>query len=235
MSTEEVLAIIPARGGSMGIPHKNITPVGGKPLIAWTIENALNAGCVSRVVVSTDDDKISEISVSYGAETIRRPEEISGDTASSELALIHALDYLYQKEQYRPDWVAFLQCTSPLLTSDDIDAAFKIAVQERFDSVFSAYEQHFVGRWHRCNDGTVRAVNYEPSTRPMRQEVPLEYVENGALYLFRSKCLHEKGIRFGGRCGVHVMPAERSLQIDSLEDIVLIEKLLYDEGYKNNK
>lgn len=231
---DEVLAVIPARGGSKGIPLKNIIPFCGKPLIAWSIENALRAKCVSRVVVSTDDDKISEISIAHGAEVIKRPDEISGDFDITERALIHVLDRLDESEQYKPDWLVFLQCTSPLLTADDIDAAFEIASVHGYDSVFSAYAQHFMGRWQKADDDTVQPVNYDPARRPMRQEVKQEFVENGALYVLRPESLRQNNLRFGRRNGVYVMPLERSFQIDTEEDVYLVEKL-FDERCKRGQ
>jgi len=231
-NSKEVLAIIPARGGSKGVPGKNIFPLAAKPLIAYTIEAALESRCVSRLIVSTDDKKIAEVSSLYGAETIDRPAEISGDYHRSELALIHVLDHLEANEKCIPDWLIFIQCTSPLLLPEDIDEAYRVVVKGEYDSVFSAYEQHFIPRWQFGKKKTVQPVNYDPSKRPMRQELPMEFVENGAIYVMRPASLKQTGTRFGERCGVYVMPLERSFQVDTFEDIALIEKII--NGCSNN-
>src|SRR5262245_2152884 len=114
-------AVIPARGGSKGIIGKNLRVVGGKPLIAHTILAARSARCIERVVVSTDDPAIAEASRAFGAEIVWRPSELASDTASSEAALLHALETLAREQQYRPELLAFLQCTSPLTLAEDID------------------------------------------------------------------------------------------------------------------
>lgn len=116
----EILTIIPARGGSKGIPRKNARPLAGKPLIAHTIEHAWQARSVSRVVVSTDYPEIAAVAQRYGAKVVWRPAEISGDTATSESALLHVLNYLRDREGYEPDLVVSLQATSPLRQPDDI-------------------------------------------------------------------------------------------------------------------
>ncbi len=222
----EVLAIIPARGGSKGVPGKNIYPISGKPLIAYAIEAALGSRCVNRLIVSTDDKKIAEVSSTYGASTVQRPVDISGDVHQSELALLHVLDHLEANEKYVPEWLIFIQCTSPLILSEDIDEAYKVANTGEYDSVFSAYEEHFMGRWQYGKNHTVNPVNYKPNKRPMRQELPVEFVENGAIYVMRIEQLKKTRTRFGEKCGVSIMPLERSLQIDTLEDIALIEKIV---------
>ena len=232
-NSKGVLAIIPARGGSKGVPGKNIFPLATKPLIAYTIEAALESRCVSRLIVSTDDNKIAEVSSLYGAETIDRPVEISGGYHQSELALIHVLDHLEANEKYIPDWLIFIQCTSPLLLPEDIDEAYRVVVKGEYDSVFSAYEQHFIPRWQFGKNETVKPVNYKPDKRPMRQEVPSEFVENGAFYIMRTDHLKRTGTRFGKKCGIYVMPLERSFQIDTYEDIALIEKIINGRSSNN--
>ena len=132
----QVLAIIPARGGSKGIPRKNIRILAGKPLIAYTIEHARQTPSVKRIVVSTDDPEIAAVSEQYGAEVVWRPAEISGDTATSESALLHVLNYLKDAEDYEPDLIAFLQATSPLRHPDDIQNAINKLQQEPKQELF---------------------------------------------------------------------------------------------------
>ena len=109
----KTLAIIPARGGSKGIPRKNVRLVAGKPLVAHSIEHARNTPAIQRVIVSTDDQEIADVARQYGAEVVLRPADISGDTATSESALVHVLDTLKEQENYEPDRVVFLQCKPP--------------------------------------------------------------------------------------------------------------------------
>ena len=224
-SNMTVLCIIPARGGSKGIPRKNLTPIAGKPLIGWSIEAALTAKSVNRVIVSTDDDEIAAVACRFGAEIIHRPPELSNDTASSESALLHVLESLSQREQYEPDLVVFLQATSPYRTAEDIDGAVNLLLQSDYDSVFSAYSEHFIGRWQQDNSGCAKALNFDPANRPRRQERPVEYLENGSIYIFKPFILRQTGSRLGGRIGIYRMPMERSFQIDTLEDLELLEKL----------
>ena len=232
-NSREVLAVIPARGGSKGIPGKNFYPISGKPLISYAIEAALESRCVGRLIVSTDDKKITEVSSTYGAETVQRPIEISGDGHQSEQALIHVIDHLEANEKYTPEWLIFIQCTSPLLFPGDIDEAYKVASTEGYDSVFSAYEERFMGRWQYSKNNTVNPVNYKPDKRPMRQELSREFVENGAIYVMRTDHLKRTGTRFGKKCGIYVMPLERSFQVDTLEDISLIEKIINGRSNSN--
>lgn len=219
------LAIIPARGGSKGIPKKNIRIVGSKPLITHTIEHALKSCVINRTVVSTDDKEIADISKQYGAEIVWRPPEISGDKASSESALIHVLDYLKKKENYEPALVVFLQVTSPLRKPTHINGAVKKLVEQKADSCFSACPEHFTGRWQIDKNGIARSLNYEVSKRPMRQEYPIEYLENGSIYVFKPWVVRKTGNRLGGRIVIYPMNPIDSLQIDTVEDLKLIEQL----------
>lgn len=221
-----VVAIIPARGGSKGIPRKNLLPVAGKPLVAWSIEAARRARTVTRTLVSTDDDEIAGVARNHGAEVVMRPAEISGDTASSESALLHALDVLRGNGGPDPDVVVFLQATSPHRVPADIDGAVDLLVRGNYDSVFGGCAEHFTGRWALDADGRASPLNFDPVRRPRRQERALEYLENGSVYAFRPALLRATGSRMGGRIGIHPMPAERSHQIDGMEDVPFFEKML---------
>jgi len=222
----KVLAVIPARGGSKGIPRKNVRLLAGKPLIAYTIEQAQQARSVDRVVVSTDDPEIGAVSEQYGAEVVWRPAEISGDKAQSELALLHVLDYLQQAENYEPELVVFLQVTSPCRLPEDIDGAVQTLLERSADSVFSACAEHFTGRWRIGEDGTALPTNFELGRRPMRQDYPVQYLENGSIYVFRSWVIRETGNRLGGKILPYTMPILRSYQVDSPDDLATLEILL---------
>lgn len=219
-----VLAIIPARGGSKGIPGKNLYPLAGKPLIAYTIEQALAAPRVTRLVVSTDSDSIARVARQYGAEVVRRHASLSGDEAPSEPALLHVLDQLSANEAYEPDLVVFLQATSPLRSASDIEQAIATLERERADSLFSAGPSHgFL--WRREPEGVV-PLNYDPRHRPRRQEAPEDLVENGSIYVIKPWVLRDLGCRLGGAIAVFRMAAFDSLQLDELGDIPVMEFLL---------
>ena len=221
----EAIAIIPARGGSKGIPRKNVRLLAGKPLVAHTIEHARQAGSVNRVVVSTDDAEIASISRECGADVIWRPPDISGDTASSESALLHALEHLEKTEGYEPDLVVFLQCTSPLTAPEDIDATVQALVDHNADSALAVTPFHcFV--WQEDKHGNATGVNHEKSRRRLRQAREAQYVETGAIYVMRTQGLLKAKHRFFGKTVMCVMPRERWCEIDEAVDLAIAEMLL---------
>jgi N-acylneuraminate cytidylyltransferase len=229
MTNKTTLCIIPARGGSKGIPGKNIRMVGGKPLLAWSIEQARGTPRVSRVLVSTDSDKIAAVARDYGAEVVERPAEISGDTASSESSLAHALDYLKEKENLEADLAVFLQATSPLREADDIQKAIETLERENADSLFSACRSEgFI--WRVDKDGLPRSFTYDHKSRPRRQDAPEDLVENGSIYIFKPWVLRRYNNRLGGKVAVYRMPALKSFQIDEPEDLELMERLMVHRG-----
>lgn len=217
----EVVAVIPARGGSKGIPRKNLLPLCGHPLLAWSIWAAREARRVTRVIVSTDDEEIAAAARLYGADVIMRPAAISGDKTASEAALLHALEQL-EAQGCRPGLLVFLQATSPIRRGQDVDGAIAQLLGERADSCFSAGAEHFTGRWRHGADGSVAPVNFRPEARPMRQDHPVEYLENGSIYVLRPEILRTHGSRMGGRITVYPMNAVQSLQLDEPEDVPLI-------------
>jgi len=179
---------------------------------------------VKRVVVSTDDDEIAALSQSLGAEVIRRPQEISGDTASSESALLHALDYLHCKEGYEPNVVVFLQTTSPLRGAGDIDGAVRHLLETGADSLFSACGFHgFV--WRRIA-GAVQSVSYDYTNRQRRQDIGEDLLENGSIYVFKPWILRETGNRLGGKIAVYEMDPLHSFQVDEPGDLELMGHIL---------
>ena len=220
-----VLAIIPARGGSKGIPRKNLHPIGGKPLIAWSIELSLQTSLVDRVVVSTDDDEIANVSQEWGAEVVRRPADISGDEASSESALLHVLDHLRAADGYEPELVVFLQATSPIRQPDDIEKAIQCLREEQADSLFSG--RHVEGFTWRQSGASLEPINYDPATRKRRQDLDERIVEeNGSIYVFKPAVLRGMGSRLGGRIACYLMDELDSFQIDTLEDVERVERLI---------
>ena len=224
----DILAIIPARGGSKGVPNKNLRRLNNKPLIAHSIGHALASSLVNRVVVSTDSEEIASTSKRLGAEVIVRPEEISGDTASSESALLHALDYLKQKENYRPDIVVFLQCTSPIRAADDIDKAIGKLTSGNADSLLSVAPSHrFL--W-TVDSGEAKPLNYDYMNRQRRQDMRPQYVENGSIYVSKTWVLEKTHNRLGGKVALHVMSDESAWEIDSLFDFSIVEQVMVSAG-----
>ncbi len=220
----QILALVPARGGSKGIPGKNLAPVGGKPLLAHTLEQARDTPAVSRVVVSTDDDAIARCAVAYGAGVVRRPAKLASDTATSEVALQHALEALRVAEDYQPDLVVFLQATSPLRRRRDISGAIATLDSERADSLFSACPAHgFV--WRR-RGGALDALTYDPGQRPRRQDIGEDLLENGSIYVFKPWVLRRSHNRLGGKIAVYPMDPLDSFQIDGPADLEFFERLL---------
>lgn len=219
----ETIAIIPARGGSKGIPCKNIKSLGEKPLIAHSILDALEAQQVDRIYVTTDDPEIAQVSTDYGASIIHRPAELANDTASSESALIHALTEI-EKSGINPELIVFLQCTSPLRTGLDIDRAIEQMRAENADSLLSLSPSHrFL--WHKV-DNEAQSINYDYRDRPRRQDLNPQYMENGSIYIFKPWVLKELNNRLGGKISLFVMDEDQSWEIDSLEDFEYIEFLM---------
>jgi YrbI family 3-deoxy-D-manno-octulosonate 8-phosphate phosphatase len=223
------VAIIPARGGSKGIPRKNICRVAGKPLLAYTIEHAKSAPAIDRIVVSTDAPDIGNVATRYGAQVVWRPTEISGDVSSSELALLHALDELAVRDNYRPDLVVMLQATSPIRQTHDVQRAIDTLIVEGADSLFSACSLHgFV--WRRNGHG-LTSVSYDYQARRMRQDAPEDLLENGSIYVTRHDLLRSTGNRLGGRIAVYHMDPLDSLQVDEPSDLLAVERLLRWRGH----
>ena len=223
-----VLAIIPAPGDTKLIPRKNLRLLAGKPLIAHTIERARLTKSLRRIVVSTDDPEIAAVSRQFGAEPICRPAEISGDTATSESALLHVLDYLQQTEGYKPDLLVFLQCTSPLTLPEDIDGAVQTLLDENADSALSVTPFHYF-LWRRGEKGDIVGINHDKCIRPLRQESEQQFLENGALYVMRAQGFKEARHRLFGKTAMYVMPPDRCLEIDEPVDLHIAEVLMREQ------
>jgi YrbI family 3-deoxy-D-manno-octulosonate 8-phosphate phosphatase len=210
MTAAAVVAVIPARGGSKGIPGKNIAQVGGVPLVARAVQAAQGARLVQCVVVSTDDPMIADVARATGAEIVLRPAALSGDNATSESAVLHAIDEL----GIEPRVVLLIQCTSPFLTSGDVDAVTVPVLAGQADSAFTAAPTHgFLWR----PDGS--GVNHDPHERLRRQDRPTELLETGAAYAMRTDALRATGHRFTGRVQPVEVNAARTLEIDAPDDL----------------
>lgn len=223
------LAVIPARGGSKGIPRKNLARLAGRPLIAHALAACLEAERVDRVVVSTDSPEIGAAAEELGAEVVIRPAEISGDEASSELALLHVLKRLDAAEGYRPDILIFVQCTSPLTLAADIDGAVGRLLETGAECCFTvAPFQRFL--WTRDQGGNLAPLGHPFERRPRRQEREAHLVETGAVYVLRTEGFLRARHRFFGRVVGYEVQAQRALEIDEPADLLLAEALLARAG-----
>ena len=219
--SNKVVAIIPARGGSKGIPRKNILEFCGRPLIAWSILQAVNTPEIDAVYVTSDDDEILDIATSYGVQKIERPDEISGDTSTSESAIAHAL----QGIEPAPAIILMLQPTSPLRKPDDLSSAVRQFKTEMWDSGFSGAVLEDFLIWKRKPGEVMESINYDYKNRGRRQDREHEYVENGSIYLFKPEILAKNNNRMGGKIGIYLMDFWQSFEIDEPGDWELIEIL----------
>lgn len=221
-----MLAIIPARGGSKGIKDKNLQLVGGVSLIGRAISTALNAKTISEVIVTTDSPKIAKEATSYGAKVINRPPAISNDTASSEEAVLHAIDVL-ENSSSLDKAIVFIQCTSPFLESSDLDAAILKYQNGGIDTTFSAFSSHKL-LWTN-QESSWKGLNHDETLpRVRRQDSAGTIIENGAFYIVDVKLLKATKNRFGKKNEPFLMPESRSLDIDTESDLHLAQSLNFD-------
>ena len=215
-----VTAIIPARGGSKGVPGKNLRRVGGRSLVARAIDSCRAARLIDAVYVSTDDAEIARTAEAAGAQVIMRPAELSSDRASSESALLHALDQLAMINE-EPAIMVFVQCTSPFIAPDDLDRAVEMIIHDYADSVFSAVASYdFL--WRPSGDfGLVTGQNHDPSLRPRRQDRRPEFRETGAFYVMSTAGFRAARHRFFGRTAVVQVPELTAVDVDHLHDLIL--------------
>jgi len=215
-----VIAIVPARGGSKGVPGKNLRRVGGRSLVERAVDACRAARLVEGVYVSTDDAEIAARAEAAGGKVIMRPAELSGDTASSESALLHALDQLSLVGD-EPEVLVFVQCTSPFIASDDLDRGVEMIIHDRADSVFSAVPSYdFL--W-RADDGfgLVTGYNHNPAVRQRRQERAPHFRETGAFYVMSATGFKAARHRFFGRTAVVQVPELTAVDVDHLHDLTL--------------
>ncbi|MEK7409892.1 MAG: acylneuraminate cytidylyltransferase [Actinomycetota bacterium] len=216
-----IVAVIPARGGSKGIPDKNLQTVGGVPLLVRAIRSCQAANQIDLVVVSTDNDQIATMALEAGAKVIRRPAELSTDKSTSEAALLHVLGEL-EKEGIQPDLLAFVQCTTPFVEPSDIDGTVQLL--SSFDSALTVAPSHrFVWKHDESKNGT--GVNHSPLQRFRRQELPPEFIETGGVYAMKTAGLVANGHRFFGKIGLHVVPVDRAIEIDDYSDLSIARAL----------
>ena len=227
-----IAGLIPARGGSKGIPRKNIKLFCGKPLIAYTIEEVKRSKYVDRIFVSTEDEEIAKISKAYNAEVIKRPVEYAQDNSNSREVIKHALSWLKKEEMYTPDIILFLQPTSPLRTTEDINRALELYLNNDCESVVSVYKSRESPYWNLTmkNQFIEPLFGWEYFKGKRRQDLPITYSLNGAIYITSKEKFLEKGSFFNEKTLPYIMPMERSIDIDNETDFELAETIMKERN-----
>jgi N-acylneuraminate cytidylyltransferase/CMP-N,N'-diacetyllegionaminic acid synthase len=229
---KKVLAIIPARGGSKGLPGKNIKELCGKPLIAWSIEQAKSCSDIDRIIVSTDDEEIAETAKKYGAEVpFMRPAELANDTASTIDVIFHAINWFKEHEDCRSEYILLLQPTSPLRSSEDINGAIQMLKEKNARAVVSVCETDHHPWWSNTlpEDDSMKDFLRPEILNKHRQDLPVFCRLNGAIYLAETDYLSEQNSFFGSDTFAHKMPQSRSVDIDSDLDFKLAVLLLEEQ------
>ena len=226
----KAIACIFARGGSKGMPGKNIRPLGGKPLIAWSIEHALAVDRIERVIVSTDSEEIAAVAREYGAEVpFIRPAELAHDNSPEWLAWRHALNYLLETTGVLPEIMVSVPTTAPLRMVLDIENCLDEYEKGDADMVITVTEAHrspYFNMVKTNTDGTVRLVNPPQSAIAHRQEAPVVYDMATVCYVANPKFIMTHNAMFDGRVKAVQVPAERAIDIDTLLDFQIAECLL---------
>lgn len=212
---KKIVSVILARGGSKGIPNKNIIDINGKPLIWYSIEASLNSK-VDETWVSTDSKEISDVSKKCGSNVLDRPSELATDISQSDDSLMH----FASKVDF--DILVFIQPTSPLIKSKYIDNGIDMMCSGKYNSVFTAHKEHWIPRWN--ND--VEPIDWDVYKRPRRQDVQENYVENGMFYMTNKENLLTSKLRYSGIKGIVETDLKDSFQIDVTEDLKLVKKLI---------
>lgn len=234
MNNLNIVALIPARGGSKGIPKKNLKKTAGLPLVAWTIKQAKASKLISYIFVSTDNNEIAKVSLRYGASVVKRPKNLASDIATSEDVLSHAINYIERQRKIKIDLVVFLQATSPVREKGDIDKAIKRFLMEKADSLFSAAKLEDFFIWEK-RPGNYHSVNYDYRHRKRRQDIKTQYLENGSIYIFKPELIKKEHNRLGGKIAVFEMANWKSFQVDDSEGLKLCEYYIKNRLLKGRK
>jgi len=228
-----ILAIIPARGASKGIPRKNLKLLNDKPLINHTIQAALESKYVTRSIVSTEDKEIMKISKSLNVEVLKRPKELADDNSPLEPVMHHVLDHLKQKENYMPDLIILLQATSPLRNAKHIDESIVELKRKKLDSILSVSESKALV-WKKQSNSQITPITYDPQNRQNRQQMKDKLLENGAIYITKYKLFKKNNCRISGKIGFYKMSNELSYEIDKPYELELVEKILTQDSHIDN-
>lgn len=223
---KNILAIIPARGGSKRLPGKNIKMLNGKPLIAYSIEFALNSNEINKVVVSTEDENIAQIAKEIGAEIIKRPIELAQDTTKTAPVLIHAVKEL-EKEGYTPDVVILLQPTCPIRENDLCQKAIEILSTQKYDSFFTGFfKSYTMATWVKNKDENVKAL-YDYHTRPRWQDVEVNdklFGEDGGFYAITYEAFKKYNDFIGNN--PYIYEVKKTVDIDTGKDFEKAELIM---------
>ena len=227
----KVIAIILARGGSKGIPRKNILEFSGHPLVAWSVMQAKKTKGIDEVYVSSDSDEILEIGQNYGAKAIKRPEKYAGDNAKSEEAILHALEVLGSDQEI----IIMLEPTAPLRNPNDFDECINMFREQKWDSCFSGAELQDFLIWRKDNKGQLIGVNHDYKKQSPRQLREPDFVENGAIYMFKPEIIKKYNNRFGGKIGIFPNKFWQSFEIDEPDDWKFVEMIFKNYLLKSYK
>ena len=211
----KTISIITARGGSKGVPRKNIVDINGHPLISFSINASLNSS-VHETWVSTEDKEIKEISLKYGARVIDRPHHLADDIIMPDAALLHAA------ENIDFDILVFIQPCAALIKPKYINEAIKLITEREYDSSFAVVRESWMPIW----DLDVNPIGWSVDSRPRRQDMPEWYKEAGMLYATTKDCLLKSGLRYSGNIGVVEIPLKDSFQVDNQQDLELLRRIL---------
>ena len=227
---KRILAIVPARGGSKGIPRKNIKFLAGKPLIAYTIRVALESKYLDgKVFVSTEDKEIAKISKKYGAKIVKRPQKLATDNISSIDVVLHALKFL-KKEEGEPDIAILLNPTSPLRTATDIDKEIELFLRNKCESVIGVCESESSYWALKIKKGFLIPVFGKKYFETRRQDLPKVYIPNGVIFISTPKILNKYKTFYTNKILPFIMPLERSVDIDNEIDFKLVETIIKNQN-----
>ncbi|MGH8048869.1 MAG: cytidylyltransferase domain-containing protein [Chthoniobacterales bacterium] len=223
-----IAALIPARGGSKGVPRKNVRMLGGKPLIVHTIEAAFGAGCLDGIFVSSEESGILEIAAAAGSRVIERPVELATDEAAALPVIRHALPIMDEALGGRVEILVYLQATTPFRTAADIDATVALLADPLADSAVSVVELTHSNplKLKKIADGRLLPYSDEEPEGLRRQDLPAVYVRNGGVYASRRDTIEMLDSLYGRNCRAHIMPEVRSVEIDTETDFAFAEFLI---------
>jgi len=229
MKSPTFLAIIPARCGSKGLPGKNLRPLLGKPLIGWSIDAALQSKYITKTIVSSDCNEVLEAAQKLGATAVRRPKELALDSSPSEPLILHAIN-LFESEGRKFDYIALLQPTSPLRDHMDLDRAIEQLLENDADAIISVYEPAHspFKAFIQNDDGFLRGIYDDKTPFMRRQDLPRVFLTNGAIYIVKTELFKSTHKLFGERTLPFIMPKERSIDIDDIDDFQKAERYLTD-------
>ena len=230
---KKTIAIILARGGSKGIPKKNLKNFCGLPLIAWSILQASNVKGINDIWVSSDDKKILNLAKKYGAKTIIRPKKLATSMANADDGYIHAITFI-EKNFYIPDIIVALQATSPIRESKDLELGLKKFKIKNYDSLFSSCLAEDLLLWKKLKK-TLQSINYDFKKRPRRQEFKDYLIENGSFYIFTPNLIKKLKNRLGGKIGTYVMESWKLFELDEPSDYKFCELIMKNYILKNSK